>query len=202
MQPNHLTAIIGVVLLIVAGAGLGTIEEKPAATNAGALKYHVSFPLYNGSQGTAGSVSDGATVVTIITVDQPNITFVALNVIWRDNAPLRTPAATVSVQMSDPNGTQVGAGSGSDGTKGITINAGPQATAPAEYDIKASSEAQAWKKVLDAHTPTTNGTGGWKITVSVTRGGFHPLRKGSVDVNLGLLLTTYQAQVKLVEASK
>ena len=202
MRPNHLTAIIGVVLLLVAGAGLGAIEEKPQASHTGALKFHVSFPLHNGSEGTAGSVSDGATVTTIINVNHPNITFLALKVIWRDNAPRLTSAATVSVQMADPNGTQVGTGSGSDGTTGFTINGGAQTNAPADYDLKANSLTQAWQKVLDANPSNSNGTGGWKITVSATRGGFHPLRKGSVDINLEMLNTTYQAEVKLVEAAK
>jgi hypothetical protein len=202
MQPNHLTAIIGAAMLIVAGVGLFSIEEKPATTNTGVLKYHVSFPISVGGSGTTVSVNDGATVEAMITLDQPNMTFVGLVVTWTDHAPRFTSASTVSVQLNDPNGTQVGAGTGTDGAKGYGIIGGPQASPPADYDIKARSESQAWQKVLDANPPMVNGTGGWKMKVSVTRGGFHPLRSGSADVTLDIVCNYYQADVKLVEASK
>jgi hypothetical protein len=202
MQPNHLTAIIGAAMLIVAGVGLFTIEEKPQGDQGTTWKFHVSFPITDSSKSTVVSVNDGASADAMITLDQPNMTFVGLSVKWQDNMPRFTSAATVSVQVSDPNGTSAGEGSGTDGAKGFAINAGPQATAPAEYDIKASSEGQAWQKVLDANTPTTNGTGGWKMRVSVTRGGFHPLRSGSADVTVELIFSYYQADLKLIGGSK
>jgi len=202
MQPNHFTAIIGAAMLIVAGVGLVIVEEEPQGDQGTTWKFHVSFPITDSGQSSVVSVNDGASVDAMITLDQPNMTFVGLSVKWQDNMPRFTSAATVSVQLSDPNGTQAGAGSGTDGVKGLAIVAGPQATAPDEYDIKAGSENQAWQKVLDANPPMVNGTGGWKMRVSVTRGGFHPLRSGSADVSLELIFSYYQADLKLVGGNK
>jgi hypothetical protein len=202
MQPNHLTAIVGAAMLIAAGIGLFTIEEKPQGDQGTTWKFHVSFPIQEGSSSTTASVNDGASVDVMISLDQPNMTFVGLLVTWADNAPRFTSAATVTVQLSDPNGTQAGAGTGTDGSKGLAIPAGPQATAPAEYDIKASSEGHAWQRVLDDNPPMVNGTGGWKMKVTVSRGGFHPIRSGSADVTLDLIFSYYQADLKLVGGTK
>ncbi len=202
MQPNHFTAIIGAAMLIVAGVGLFTIEEKPQGDQGTTWKFHVSFPISEGSQGSLVTVNDGATAEAAITLDQPNMTFVGLVVTWVDHVPRFTSAAMVSVQLNDPNGTQVGAGSGTDGSKGFAVIGGPQASPPADYDIKARSETQAWQKVLDANPPMVNGTGDWKMKVSVTRGGFHPLRAGSADVSLELMFSYYQAELKLVGGNK
>jgi len=194
--------MIGAAMLIVAGIGLFTIEEKPQGDQGTTWTFHVSFPIFSGGQSSVVTVNDGASVDALITLDQPNMTMVGLAVTWVDNAPRFTSAATVLVELTDPNGTEAGTDVGNDGTQGFTINAGPQATAPAEYDIKAGSEGRAWQKVLDANTPTTNGTGGWKMKVLVTRGGFHPLRSGSADVSLELVFSYYQADLKLVGGNK
>jgi len=197
MEPNHVTAIIGVILLTVAGIGGATIVEKPAATNVTTHKYHLTWQMAGGAQTMSTTVTDGATQQITLTVQDANVTVVALAATWVDNPPSRlASAATVSISLADPNGTQAGTGQGTDGGTGIGIDAGVQNEVPKEANITAGSLAEAWDKVLVNYPPAAKGTGPWKITISSTRGGFHPLRNGSVTVGIVLEYVTYKADLK------
>jgi len=199
MEPNHFTAIIGAVLLIIAGTGLAVVEEPQQAPRVTSHKYHLTFPMADGTETSAGTANDGQTSEALVTVDTLNLTIVGVIVRWTDNQPRFTQAAMVSVQVKDPSGTQVGAGQGQDGGTGVVIPAGPMNEVPQDDNITASSEARAWAKVLDNYPPVSNGTGGWKLTITVTRGGFHPIRSGSVDFTIDLTYQFYQADLEEVK---
>jgi len=197
MEPNHVTAIIGVILLTVAGVGLATIEEKPAATNVTTHRYHLSFPLSDGSVTNTATVQDGATQTFQLAVADSNLTIATFVAKWTDSPPSRlASAATVSIQLMDPTGKQVGGVQSTDGATGINIPGGPQNEVPAEANISYSSEAKAWDYVLVHYPATANGTGNWKVTISCTRGGFHPVRAGSVAVDVELGYQFYKADLK------
>jgi hypothetical protein len=199
MEPNHVTAIIGAVLLIIAGTGLFVVEEPSGKNQVTSHKYHLTFPLTNDKETSAGTANDGQTSEALVTVDTLNLTIAGVIVRWTDNQPRFTQAAMVSVQVNDPSGTQVGAGQGQDGGTGVVIGAGLLNEVPPEDNITASSEARAWAKVLDDYPTVSNGTGGWKLTITVTRGGFHPIRSGSVDFTIDLIYQFYQADLEEVK---
>jgi hypothetical protein len=177
--------------------GLATIEEKPAATNVTTHRYHLSFPLSDGSVTNTATVQDGATQTFQLPVEDSNLTIATFVAKWTDSPPSRlASAATVSIQLMDPTGKQVGGVQSTDGTTGINIPGGPQNEVPAEANISYSSEAKAWDYVLVHYPPTANGKGNWKVTISCTRGGFHPVRAGSVAVDVELGYQFYKADLK------
>jgi hypothetical protein len=200
MQPNQLTAIIGVILLVVAGSGLATVQEKPRTPVVSTHKYTLTFQMSAGTQSASASVTDGASQTVQINVKDYNLTVFALAAKWTDNKPLLvTQSATVMFQLTDPAGKQAGTAQGTDGSAGIAMVV-PENAVPSPDNITASNEAKAWQEVLRMDPPATNGTGDWKLTISCQRGGFHPLRSGSVTVTIGVGYEFYLADLK--EAGK
>lgn len=199
MEPNHVTAIIGVLLLTIAGVGGATIVEKPAGPRVTGHTYHLSFPLTDGSLSDKATVQDGASADIQLPLTEANLTLVVFAATWTDSPPSRfASAATVSISLSDPSGAQVGSGQGTDGTKGVAIPVGAPNAVPPEKNISASSEATAWDYVLVHFPANVTGTGNYKVTISCTRGGFHPLRDGSVSVNVEMVYKFYRADLKEV----
>jgi len=197
MEPNHLTAIIGVIMLTLAGTGLAVIEENPKAPTVTTHKYHLTWQMAGGAEVMSAGVTDGTSQQMALTIKAENVTVVALAAKWVDHPPSRfASAASVSISLTDPNGTQAGTAQGTDGGAGLGIDAGVQNEVPKEANISASSLSKAWDVVLVKYPPATKGTGAWKITISTTRGGFHPLRSGSVTVDIVLEYITYKADLK------
>ena len=78
-----------------------TIEEKPAAATVTTHRYHLSFPLSDGSVTNTATVQDGATQTFQLAVADANLTIVTFVAKWTDSPPSRlASAATVSIDPS------------------------------------------------------------------------------------------------------
>jgi hypothetical protein len=199
MQPNQLTAIIGVILLVVAGSGLATVKEKPRTPIVLTHKYELTFEMSASTQTASASVADGASQQVQINVKENNLTVFVLVAKWTDNKAVYMSSATVLFQLTDPSGKQAGTAQGTDGSTGIGIVV-PENAVPSGDNITAPNLAKAWEKVLNMDPPATNGTGTWKLSISCQRGGFHPLRSGSVSVTIAVADEYYLANLR--EAGK
>jgi len=199
MQPNQLIAIIGVILLVIAGSGLATVKEKPRTPVVLTHKYTLTFQMSAGTQSASASVADGASQQVQINVKDNNLTVFVLAAKWTDNKAVYMSSATVLFQLTDPAGKQAGTAQGTDGSVGIGM-AVPENAVPSGDNITAPNLAKAWEEVLKMDPPATNGTGTWKLTISCQRGGFHPLRSGSVSVTIAVGYEFYMADLR--EAGK
>ena len=202
MQPNHLIALVGVLLIASSVTGLVVVKEKlPGESNQWDFKtYHASFPTAKGSVTDSGSTADGGTGSSTLTIEDVNLTGGTLRISWTDNQPRFRPSASVSVDVQGPQ-DQAGSGQGSSGS--ISIDLGPFSTAPNETDIEALTIEDATKDAFENNPATTTGTGDWTITLTVTRSGFAgPFRQGSVDWTMTIEYENYSLLVALPEGEQ
>jgi len=198
LQPNHVTALVGAALLLVAGIGVAIVEEPGQTAPSTGKKFHVSFPVSESSTGQTGQTADAQTNEVSIPLDVYNLTIAVMAVTWTDNPPLFAQAAMVTVQVEDPAGNQAGSGQGT--ASPILIPLGGFNEPPEEFNITASSEEKAWDRVLDDYPLTENGTGAWKVTISVQRSGFGSIfRRGSVSWDVEIGYGYYSAQLEEVQ---
>lgn len=196
MQPNHLIAIVGVVLIATSVAGLIVIEEsRPGEGYNWHLKtFGLQFPITQAEVSGSGTTADSSSDSVTLRISERNLTEATLNFNWVDNRPLLSrTAATVTVGYNGPQG-QTGSDSSDSGS--ITFELGGLNSAPNETEVEAETAEEAVESGYELNPPTTEGTGDWEITVSVERQGFLPRpRPGSVDWVIVIDFSSYEMVV-------
>ncbi len=200
LNKHKIMAIIVIISLFLVGISLfydnKNISSKKSSEN---NKYIVSFLVHGSSNGVGESIVDGNTRTITMEVEKFNLTKLTIKLIWRDNKPPLGQTAEVTLNLKNANHDLVEEIKGTDGSVGLSIDAGPLNELPNETLISAKNISNAWSKVLEKFPPSSIGTCNWYVTISVIRNGFtNPLNPGSIDFDCRADYDLYNASIKEV----
>lgn len=205
MKPNVLLNLVGITLILIAGAGIAVYEEPEFEGGQKIyIEYNIEFVESTKTGPVAGgTLNDGGSTLESMDIIDDNLTSLEISITWSDNF---VPAATagtldVTVTVSGPDGQgESHTSSGSQDSFTFVFDELNAAYEDTTKKIGEGDDVDTW--LSEEYPAKTVGTGVWEVSISMDRSRPTIINigdRGSMDFNINTNYDYFKARAVEVE---